>query len=212
MPQRARGHDRRARRRPRDRPAVRGGAGALRPDAGPAGTSPCAAGALLPAGAAARRRPVHAVGKVADLFAGVGIDVAHHGADNETGDRGDDAPRCASSTPGSCSRTSSRPTSVYGHRKDVEGFHQALRRIDAAVAEWLGLLDPERDLLVLTADHGVDPKHARDRPHARARPLLARFAGHGGRRHDGPMADVGASCLRWLAGGEADLPGEPFVP
>ena len=31
-------------------------------------------------------------------------------------------------------------------------------------------------------------------------PLLASFAGHGGRRHDGPLADVGASVLRWLAG------------
>ena len=38
-------------------------------------------------------------------------------------------------------------------------------------------------------------------------PLLARFAGHGGRRHDGPFADVGASALRWLAG--RDAPGCP---
>ena len=63
-------------------------------------------------------------------------------------------------------------------------------------------MDPERDLLVLTADHGCDPvtpgtDHTRE--HA---PLLAWFAGHGGRRHDGPMADVGASALRWLTGGE----------
>ena len=30
---------------------------------------------------------------------------------------------------------------VYGHRQDVAGFHGALREIDAAVGEWLGL-DP----------------------------------------------------------------------
>ena len=48
-------------------------------------------------------------------------------------------------------------------------------------------------------------------PAALALPLLASFAGHGGRRHDGPMADVGASALRWLTGREAPLPGEPFV-
>ena len=36
--------------------------------------------------------------------------------------------------------------------------------------------------------------------------------GHGGRRHDGPLADVGASVLRWLTGRDAaELPGEPFV-
>ena len=91
---------------------------------------------------------------------------------------------------------------VYGHRHDVEGFHRALREIDAAVGEWLGLLRDD-DLLVLTADHGVDPRaphtdHTRE--HA---PLLATFAGQDGHRHDGPLADVGASTLKWLAGREA---------
>jgi phosphopentomutase len=100
---------------------------------------------------------------------------------------------------------------VYGHRHDVEGFHRALREIDAAVGEWLELLRDD-DLLVLTADHGVDP-HAPHTDHTREyAPLLARFLGHDGRRHDGPLADVGGSTLKWLAGREADaLPGEPFV-
>ena len=66
---------------------------------------------------------------------------------------------------------------------------------------------------MLTADHGCDPTtpgtdHTREHV-----PLLAAFAGHGGRRHDGPFADVGASVLRWLAGRDApELPGAPFVP
>ncbi len=102
---------------------------------------------------------------------------------------------------------------VYGHRQDIPGFHDALKKIDEAVASWLERLDPERDLLVLTADHGCDPTtpgtdHTRE--HA---PLLASFAGHGGRGHYGPFSDVGASVLRWLAGRDApELPGEPFVP
>ena len=102
---------------------------------------------------------------------------------------------------------------VYGHRGDVPGFHAALRVIDAAVGGWLERLDPARDLLVITADHGCDPTtpgsdHTRE--HA---PLLARFEGHAGRRHDGPFADVGASVLRWLSGRDAPaLPGEPFTP
>jgi phosphopentomutase len=66
--------------------------------------------------------------------------------------------------------------------------------------------------LILTADHGVDPAAAHTdhtREHA---PLLAVFDGHGGRRHDGPLADVGASALRWLAQRDArSLPGTPFV-
>jgi phosphopentomutase len=101
---------------------------------------------------------------------------------------------------------------VYGHRKDVEGFHAALRAIDAAVGAWIALLRPD-DLLVLTADHGCDPLHLgtdHTREHA---PLLAVFDGHGGRRHDGPLADVGASVVRWLTGRDApEQPGSPFVP
>ena len=65
---------------------------------------------------------------------------------------------------------------------------------------------------MLTADHGCDPTtpgtdHTREHV-----PLLAAFAGHGGRRHDGPFADVGACVLRWLAGRDVDaLPGTPFL-
>ena len=83
--------------------------------------------------------------------------------------------------------------------------------IDAAAGRWLVVLRPG-DLLVLTADHGCDiarPGSDHTREHA---PLLAWFDGHGGRRHDGPLADVGASVLRWLTGSDAPgLPGQPFV-
>ncbi|MEN3282229.1 MAG: phosphopentomutase [Solirubrobacteraceae bacterium] len=153
---------------------------------------------------------VHAVGKVRDLFAGVGIDAYHPGASNERGiaaitelARDLDA--------GLVFANLVETDQVYGHRHDVEGFHRALREIDAAVGRWLELLGDE-DLLVLTADHGVDPR-APHTDHTREyAPLLAAFRGPDGRRHDGPLADVGASALKWLAGGEADsLPGDPFV-
>jgi phosphopentomutase len=154
--------------------------------------------------------PVHAVGKVRDLFAGVGIDEYHPGSTNERGiaaitglARDLDA--------GLVFANLVETDQVYGHRHDVEGFHHALQEIDAATAEWLALLRDD-DLLVLTADHGVDPRaphtdHTRE--HA---PLLATFSGQDGRRHDGPLADVGASTLMWLAGREApELPGLSFV-
>jgi phosphopentomutase len=155
-------------------------------------------------------RPVHAVGKVRDLFAGVGITEKHEGATNAKG--------IAATTRllreldrGLIFVNLVETDQVYGHRHDVEGFHAALREIDAAVGRWLELLGPD-DLLVLTADHGVDP----DAPHTdhtrEYAPLLARFEGHGGRRHDGPLGDVGASVLRWLTGRDApELAGEPFL-
>jgi phosphopentomutase len=154
--------------------------------------------------------PVHAVGKIRDLFAGVGIDQKHEGATN--------AKAMASATEllrslegGLVFANLVETDQVYGHRHDAEGFHAALRAIDSAVEEWLDLLG-EEDLLVLTADHGVDPL-APHTDHTREyAPLLAVFPGHGGRRHDGLLADVGASVLRWLTGRDApDLPGTAFV-
>jgi phosphopentomutase len=154
---------------------------------------------------------VHSVGKVGQVFAGIGVDESHAGATN--------AEAIAATTElmdeldsGFVFANFVETDQAFGHRGDVPGFHRALREIDTAVDGWLERLDPERDLLVLTADHGCDPTtpgsdHTRE--HA---PLLAAFAGHGGRRHDGPLADVGASVLGWLAGREAPgLPGESFV-
>ena len=45
---------------------------------------------------------------------------------------------------------------LYGHRKDVEGFARSLEEFDVALTNFLPLLS-ERDLLILTADHGCDP-------------------------------------------------------
>jgi phosphopentomutase len=154
--------------------------------------------------------PVHAVGKVRDLFAGVGIDEYHPGPNNERGIAAI-GELVGQLDEGLVFANLVETDQVYGHRHDVEGFARALREIDAAVGEWLGLLRDD-DLLVLTADHGVDPRaphtdHTRE--HA---PLLATFPGQDGRRHDGPLADVGASALKWLAGREAaELPGTPFL-
>ncbi len=152
--------------------------------------------------------PVHAVGKVADLFPAGGVDHAHPGATN--------AAALAATTrlldeleTGLVFTNLIETDQVYGHRKDLEGFHGALRAIDRAVAGWLPRLRPD-DLLVLTADHGVDmttPGTDHTREHA---PLLAVAPGLRG-RHDGPLADVGATVLRWLAGTDAPaLPGTPF--
>ena len=155
--------------------------------------------------------PVHTVGKVGSVFNHVGVDAEHPGATNAAAMASTSA--LIDDLDGGLVFTNLVETDqVYGHRQDVPGFHRALQEIDATLGEWLERLDPERDLLVITADHGCDPTtpgtdHTRE--HA---PLLATFAGHGGRRHDGPLADVGASALRWLAGRDAPaLPGAPFL-
>jgi phosphopentomutase len=153
---------------------------------------------------------VHGVGKIPDLFAGVGVGVSHPGRTNPEG--------IASTTELVRSLDSGfvfvnlvDTDQVYGHRHNVPGFATALGAIDAAVGEWLGLLR-DGDLLIVTADHGVDPTAAHTDHTREYAPLLARFAGDGGRRHDGLLADVGASVLRWLTGRDAPaLPGTSFV-
>jgi phosphopentomutase len=154
--------------------------------------------------------PVHGVGKIHDLFAGAGVDVKHLGATNATGIAAT-SELLREVESGFIFVNLVETDQVYGHRHDVDGFHRALREIDAAVAEWLTLLRDD-DLLILTADHGVDPT-APHTDHTREyAPLLAVYAGGDGRRHDGLLADVGASVLRWIAGRTAPaLPGEPFV-
>ena len=154
--------------------------------------------------------PVHAVGKIRDLFAGVGITESHPGATN--------AIALASTSAlidgmghGLGFTNLVETDQVYGHRKDVEGFATALEVIDATVEAWLARMT-EEDLLVLTADHGCDPA-APHTDHTREyAPLLAVAAGVAGHRHDGALADVGASVHRWLTGGdEPGMPGRPFV-
>jgi phosphopentomutase len=153
---------------------------------------------------------VHGVGKINDLFAGVGVDVHHPAPTN---------PRGLAVTASLLSELDSglifvnlvETDQVYGHRHDVEGFHHALTQIDRAVGEWLTLLRDD-DLLILTADHGVDPT-ARHTDHTREyAPLLAVWSGSDGHRHEGPLADTGASVLSWIAGRTApELVGQPFV-
>ena len=154
--------------------------------------------------------PVHTVGKVGQLFAGVGIDVQHPGATN--------AVALVQTTQlmtglhqGFVFVNLIDTDQVYGHRHDFEGFAGALRGIDAYVARWLTMLGGD-DLLVLTADHGCDLTSPRTDHTRELAPLLAHFAGHGSRRHDGVLADVGATVFAWLAGAEApELPGRSFL-
>ncbi len=48
---------------------------------------------------------------------------------------------------------------IYGHRNDPQGYYQALKRFDEAIPEIQKRLTPE-DLVIVSADHGVDPTTA----------------------------------------------------
>lgn len=162
---------------------------------------------------------VHGVGKISDLFAGVGISQAHPGATNREA-LASAAALLDRQERGLVFVNLIETDQVYGHRKDAPGFVRALREIDEALAGFLARLG-EDDLLVVTADHGVDLSHPgtdHTREYAPVLALTGAMLGHAtgapprGRRHDGPLADVGASVLDWLTGEQAgSLPGRSFI-
>ena len=47
---------------------------------------------------------------------------------------------------------------LYGHRRDVEGYARALEHFDARLPEIEAAMN-DRDLLIITADHGNDPTY-----------------------------------------------------
>ncbi|HKO28853.1 MAG TPA: phosphopentomutase, partial [Solirubrobacteraceae bacterium] len=137
--------------------------------------------ALLPPGRSyleelqAAGAEVHGVGKIHDLFAGVGVDVKHAGATNAAGLAATSA-LLRDLESGLIFVNLVETDQVYGHRHDVAGFQRALVEIDRAVAEWLSMLRRD-DLLVLTADHGVDPTAAHTDHTREYAPLLAVYPG-----------------------------------
>ncbi len=88
---------------------------------------------------------------------------------------------------------------LYGHRRNVEGYAEALEYLDGRLPELLDLMDKD-DLLVLCADHGCDPTwygsdHTREHI-----PVLA----YGARVEPGPLgkresfADIGQSLAAFF--------------
>jgi phosphopentomutase len=109
--------------------------------------------------------PVVAIGKIEDLFAGRGITRAIHTKSDDDGM--DQVEReMAAVDRGLIFTNLVDFDTQYGHRNDVEGYAKNLERFDARLANILPLLR-DRDLLVVTADHGNDPTtpstdHARE--------------------------------------------------
>lgn len=100
-------------------------------------------------------RPVVAVGKVNDIFAGSGITRAVPTKDNMEG-IGLTAELVKNTREGLIFTNLVEFDMVYGHRNDPAGYAAALEAFDRRLPEITGALG-ERDLLIITADHGCDP-------------------------------------------------------
>lgn len=105
------------------------------------------------------------VGKISDIFAGRGITESYP-------DKGNDAcmartaELCGSDFHGLCFVNLVDFDMVYGHRRDPEGYGEALCRFDRWLGDFLPRLGDD-DALIITADHGCDPGFAKTTDHTR---------------------------------------------
>ena len=101
---------------------------------------------------------VYAVGKIEDIFAGVGIGEAVHTKDNMDGmDKTMEA--LSRVEKGLIFTNLVEFDSTWGHRRDVEGYARGLEDFDRKLGPLMDALG-EEDTIVITADHGCDPTYS----------------------------------------------------
>lgn len=99
--------------------------------------------------------PVHAVGKISDIYCGRGIASSVRVTDNR--DAVNKTLQLLESTEhGLIFVNLNDFDSKFGHRRNVRGYGEALEALDASIPQVLERLRP-RDELLFTADHGCDP-------------------------------------------------------
>jgi len=101
-------------------------------------------------------RDVIGIGKIEDIFNHRGLTSSNHAAGN---------PACIEAIIETLKRESWKglmfanlvdTDSLYGHRNDIPGYARALETFDEALPEMMRLMG-EDTLLMISADHGVDP-------------------------------------------------------
>ena len=156
-------------------------------------------------------KDVIAVGKINDIFAGKGITEYVYTSGNAEGiertleylDKDFD---------GLCFVNLVDYDMLYGHRRDVDGYAQALSYFDEKLPQILGKMR-EDDALLITADHGCDPSYTKTTDHTREYTPMLLYgkkieAKDLGTRKS--FADIAATALDFL-GLEERLAGESMI-
>lgn len=106
-----------------------------------------------------------AVGKIHDIFAGHG-DTEHVFNQSNADGMAHTLDYAARDFHGLCFVNLVDFDMQFGHRRDVDGYANALSEFDAWLGAFLPKLGPE-DLLMITADHGCDPAYTATTDHTR---------------------------------------------
>ena len=142
-------------------------------------------------------RTVHGVGKISDIFAGSGITASTPTASNAEGMAA--IAREWPALDGLLFANLVDFDMLFGHRRNVAGYANALREFDAWLPTFLADVKPG-NLVIITADHGNDPTW-RGTDHTREEvPLLVL---HGGKANAlgtrETFADVAATLAEFFA-------------
>lgn len=102
-----------------------------------------------------KKLSVISIGKIYDIFNGKGITKKVSSANNKDGvDKLLDI--MDKKFTGLCFANLNDFDTLYGHRRDVEGYARAIEELDVEIPMILNKLNND-DLLIITADHGNDP-------------------------------------------------------
>ncbi len=151
------------------------------------------------------------VGKIYDIFAGAGVSEHVYNTSNANGMEHADH-YAAQDFEGLCFVNLVDFDMNFGHRRNIDGYANALTEFDAWLGDFLPRLG-EEDLVMITADHGCDPGYGATTDHTREYvPLL--ILGKGvkpvnlGTRTS--FADIAATVAELLCV-KLDTPGESFA-
>ncbi len=151
------------------------------------------------------------VGKIYDIFAGIGTTEHVYNQSNANGMEHTDN-YAAKDFTGLCFVNLVDFDMQFGHRRDIDGYANALTEFDTWLGNFLPKLGSE-DVVMITADHGCDPAYTATTDHTREYvPLLVlgkavKPVDLGTRKS---FADIAATVAE-LLGVTLDTPGESFA-
>ena len=154
---------------------------------------------------------VISVGKIFDIFAGQGFTESNPTVSNDDGME-KTLSIMERDFNGLCFVNLVDFDMVYGHRNDIDGYANAMSKFDSSLGELLEKLTDD-DLLIITADHGCDPKTPSTDHSREYTPMLAYFKGVNpvnlGTRKC--FADIGKTAMEWLGEADDELFGNSFL-
>ncbi len=105
------------------------------------------------------------VGKIHDIFAGIGLTEYVYNKSNQNGMEHTDR-YAAQDWNGLCFVNLVDFDMQFGHRRDIDGYANALTEFDAWLGQFMEKLGDE-DVVMITADHGCDPAYTATTDHTR---------------------------------------------